>query len=630
MFGLVPFIILFPALGAVLNLTCGQWMRERGVGIVACVASVLSFAVAVALFAALLDQPDGLVIELGRWIQVAPVQIAWALRVDTLSVTMMLLVTGVGTIIHIYAAGYMRGDPRYTAFFVYLNLFLVAMLTLVAADNFVMLFAGWEGVGLCSFLLIGFWFDKPDGEGWRNSSAARKAFLVNRVGDAGFILALLMIGTLFGSFSFDTVFEQAPLRLSVGSPMVVLLTLLLTMGAAAKSAQIPLFVWLPEAMAGPTPVSALIHAATMVTAGIYLVARSQVLFALAPFTQDVIVMMGALTALLAAGAAVAQFDIKRVLAYSTISQLGFMMVAAGMGAYGAALFHLLTHAFFKALLFLGAGSVVHALGHGGDMRTMGGLRTRLPFTYATFVIGALSLAGLPPLAGFFSKDEILSHAWVFRPAVFLLLSSAAFLTAFYIGRQIMLVFFGTARSEPAAAAVESPRILVLPLIVLALLSTIGGAINLPGSESFGAWLHHTIAESETVAFQPAAAGLSLALSLCGLLLAYAVYGRHPLEVGSPDPLAVRLGGWFGLMGRGWGLNDFYQRVLVRGFDRIGGGLARADERVFRGLDVRIVAGVRRVGGWVAPIETHQFNWNVVAILGGLALVLIVTLWMGGR
>jgi NADH-quinone oxidoreductase subunit L len=623
-FELAPLILLFPLFGVLINLALGGRLRGAQAGIIGSTATALAFGVAVVQFAALTTQPEGATAHLFTWIELDALRVAWSLRIDTLSVTMMLVVTGVGALIHLYAIGYMHGDERYPRFFVYLNLFILAMLVLVAADNFLMLFVGWEGVGLCSFLLIGFWFDKPDGEGWRNSSAARKAFLVNRVGDFGFLLALMMIGTTFGSFDFAVVLADAPARFAAGDPFMVALTLFLVLGATAKSAQIPLFVWLPDAMAGPTPVSALIHAATMVTAGIYLGARAHVLFALAPVTQEIIVAVGALTALIGASAAVAQHDIKRVLAYSTISQLGFMMAAVGMAAYSAALFHLITHAFFKALLFLCAGSVVHALGHGGDMRLMGGLHRRMPITFTAFVIGALSLAGIPPLAAFFSKDEIIGHAYVSHPAIFLLLVGAAFLTAFYIARQVILIFFGEARSEAAARAVESPRLLTVPLIALATLALIGGVINLPGSEGLAQWLGHTLGEAHTLEFQLAAAAISLVLSVIGALLAYRLYAPRPL----PDPLAQRRG--YGLLTRGWGLSDLYERVFARAYDRGGAWLARADESAFYGLDTSAANNLRRVSVSVKPLETRQLNWNVAAVLGGLALVLLLTFWIGGR
>jgi NADH-quinone oxidoreductase subunit L len=633
MFNLVPLILLFPALGITINLTLARRSRQPTAGIVASVAAGLAFIIALTQFAALLGQPQGQTITLLRWLEVGAFRADWAFQVDTLSVTMMLVVTGVGTLIHVYAIGYMRGDERFSRFFIYLNLFLVAMLILVSADNYLMMFAGWEGVGLCSFLLIGFWFDRPNGEGWKNSSAARKAFVVNRIGDFGFLLAMMLLWWTFGTLNFGDVFAGVALQTATQATMIAI-TLLLVLGAVGKSAQIPLFVWLPEAMAGPTPVSALIHAATMVTAGIYLIARSHVLFAFAPLTQEIVVLTGAITALLAASAAIGQWDIKRVLAYSTISQLGFMMAAVGMAAYSGGIFHLITHAFFKALLFLCAGAVIQASGHGNDMRLMGGLRRRLPLTFWTYVVGALSLAGIPPLAGFFSKDEILSRAWDYNPLVYVLLSAAAFLTAFYIGRQLFTVFFGQPRSEAAvptfgwAHAVENPRVMTVPLLILAGLTIFGGLLNFPGVESFAGWLSRTTGETGAGEFQPLVAGISLILAVLGLGLAYVLYGRQS-EVGH-DPLAERYGRLFSALQQCWGIDRLYQRTIVRLYDTLGVGLAWVDEAVFKGFDWKVIGGARIAAQATERTETGQLNWNVVAIIAGLVLVLGITFWMGGR
>ena len=386
---------------------------------------------------------------------------------------------------------------------------------------------------MCSFLLIGFWFDKK-GEGAQISNAARKAFIANRIGDAGLLLGLFLMATTFGSLDFGTVFGAARATFAVGAPTVTAITLLLFVGVTGKSAQIPLFVWLPDAMAGPTPVSALIHAATMVTAGIYLIVRSHVLFDLAPLTQTVVMATGAATALLAATIAVSQFDIKRVLAYSTISQLGFMVAAVGAGAYAAGMFHLVTHAFFKALLFLAAGSILHSLGT-QDSRLMGGLRGRMKTTFAVYVIGALALAGVPPLSGFFSKDEILAAAAEHSLILYLVLALAGFLTAFYITRQIFLIFMGDARSDAAEHAHESRPLMTRPLIALALLALLGGVINLPGAAPLQAWLAHTTGEAEAGTLDLTVAALSTLIALAGIGAAYWLYGRYR----APDPLAGR-------------------------------------------------------------------------------------------
>lgn len=636
MFGLAPLALLFPAVGLLLNLAFGRRWREPLPGVVASLAAGASFLVSLLLMISYVRQPGAALIPLVQWIHVADLQVNWVLSVDALSLVMMAVVTGVGTLIHIYAIGYMHGDARYARFFVYLNLFLVMMLTLVTADSYAVLFVGWEGVGLCSFLLIGFWFDKPNGEGWRNSSAARKAFIVNRIGDAGFILAMALLFSTFGSLDFDAVFAAAPQTLTAGAPLAVAITLCLALAAAGKSAQIPLFVWLPDAMAGPTPVSALIHAATMVTAGVYLVARSHVLFDLAPLTQAVVTWAGALTALFGASVALSQTDIKRVLAYSTISQLGFMMAAVGLGAYVAAVFHLAMHAFFKALLFLAAGSVIHGMEQGGpahgqdlqDMRLMGGLRARMPLTFGVYLVGALALAGLPPLSGFVSKDEILTAAFEHDGAIFLALITSALLTAFYMGRQLSLIWAGRPRSPMAAQAHESPRVMTTPLLMLALLAAAGGVINWPGSHALSSWLTEVFGE-HGADFQLGIAVLSTLVAFAGLELAFRTYCRRDADQPCSDPLAahgVRL-----LRGSqaAWGVDAFYQRVVVAGFNRVGDWLADADLNVLGAIENRMVRWTQRLAYAVSRTQTGDLRWNMVGIAGALIVMLAVMMWMRG-
>ncbi len=472
LFSLVPLIVFLPVLGLLINLIFGKRMGEKAIGTIASLASGLAFAVAVLLGYALWSEGgEAHIVPFANWINIGDLNVNWTFRVDTLSVLMMLVVSGVGTLIHIYAIGYMhedvrfKNDPgRFRRFFVFLNLFIAMMMILVSGDSYLMLFVGWEGVGLCSFLLIGFWYemDTLGRPSWANSNAAKKAMIANRVGDFGFLLAAFTMFWAFRDLSFEGVFAGAA---TVSPGIILFITLCLLVGVAGKSAQIPLYVWLPDAMAGPTPVSALIHAATMVTAGVYLVARSAPLYTLAPAAQTTVAVVGGVTALFAATIAVGQYDLKKVLAYSTISQLGFMVAAVGMGAYVGGMFHLVTHAFFKALLFLSAGSVIlgierghHHLAHAAkgehhseevfdpnDMRNMGGLRKKMPVTFWVYLIGAIALAGIPPLAGFWSKDEILAEALHKFPAVFWMLLIAAFFTAFYMGRQILMIFFGSPR-----------------------------------------------------------------------------------------------------------------------------------------------------------------------------------------
>ncbi|MBI3244202.1 MAG: NADH-quinone oxidoreductase subunit L, partial [Chloroflexi bacterium] len=599
---LVPLIIVFPVLGLLINVLAGKRIGDPWAGIIASLASGSAFVIAVLQFVGLATtgfEPQ--VVKVADWIVIGQLNIPWAFQVDTLSVTMMLLVTGVGTLIHIYAVGYMKGDERFHRFFIYLNLFIASMLVLVAGNNYVMLFVGWEGVGLCSYLLIGFWFDRGE-DGVANARAGRKAFVVNRVGDFGFALAMFLIFWTAKTLTFAEVFKFFEENGTTLAPVATAITLLMLVGVAGKSAQIPLFVWLPDAMAGPTPVSALIHAATMVTAGIYLIVRSNVLFNLAPASQMTVALVGASTAFVAGTIALGQFDIKRVLAYSTISQLGFMVAAAGMGAYVAAMFHLLTHAFFKALLFLSSGSVIHgmehghhALGHGGgghddshapalphapthheptfdaqDMRNMGGLRKHMRTTFWVYLIGAIALAGVFPFAGFWSKDEILADAWLIGNegqwhgwAVYGLLTVAAFFTAFYMGRQIFMVFYGGERTEAAKHAHESPAVMTVPLIILAVLSTVGGAMNLPkiipGGEVLGQWLEHTV-EVHALDFNFVVAGISTVVALSGIGLAYLVYGQKPMMT-MTDPLQST-GGLFRFLNGKWFIDELYERLIT--------------------------------------------------------------------
>jgi NADH-quinone oxidoreductase subunit L len=553
----------------------------------------MTFVVAVLLALSLRSHPEGVNMVLADWITIGELNLRWAFRVDTLSTTMMMVVGGVGTLIHIYAIGYMhedvrfKNDPgRYQRFFVFFNLFIAMMMILVSGDNYLMLFVGWEGVGLCSFLLIGFWYDKDllGRDSTENAWAGKKAFVTNRVGDFGFLIAGFLMFWTFKSVQFDKVFEMAPDVAKDQPGMILAITLFMLLGVAGKSAQIPLFVWLPDAMAGPTPVSALIHAATMVTAGVYLVARSAPLYILDPTSQATVALVGAATALLAATIAAGQYDIKKVLAYSTISQLGFMVAAVGMGAFVAGMFHLVTHAFFKALLFLSAGSVIlgierghHHAAHGhddghddhghdheeifdpADMRNMGGIRKTMPVTFWLYIIGTLALAGIFPFAGFWSKDEILADAFNigfteghgFGIWVYIMLAIAAFLTAFYMGRQIWLVFFGKPRHEAAEHAEESPPVMTVPLMVLAALSIFGGLLNL----SFHMHLHHgefnlTVAISSSV------------LALTAIGISWLIYGRKPLAEGQADPLQRALGPVFKGMNAKWWVDEFYWAVIL--------------------------------------------------------------------
>ena len=488
---LIYLVPLFPLVGFLVN-GLGRKALSRSLVSFVGVGSVLaSFVVSLLIFLEV-KQPGFTpqVITLFDFIKTGKIDIPFAFQVDQLSSLFLLIITGVGTLIHLYSTAYMHEEkePDFARYFAYLNLFIFSMLLLVLGANYVIMFIGWEGVGLCSYLLIGYWF-KNDAY----NDAAKKAFVMNRIGDLGFLLAVFWMIARFGTTSFSAVFAQAP---EASAAVLTGITLLLFVGATGKSAQIPLFTWLPDAMAGPTPVSALIHAATMVTAGIYMIARSNVLYELAPFTQNIIAVIGLATALFAATIALKQNDIKKVLAYSTVSQLGYMFLGLGVGAYTGAIFHVMTHAFFKALLFLGAGSVIHAMHHEQDIRNMGGLKKFMPVTHITFLLACLAIAGIPPFSGFFSKDEILTAALLKNPVYYVFGVIGALMTAFYMFRLYTLTFQGKFRGthEQEHHLHESPKAMTIPLIVLAILSVAGGWIGIPEVlMKDGHWLHSFLA-----------------------------------------------------------------------------------------------------------------------------------------
>ncbi|MCB9450719.1 MAG: hypothetical protein H6672_04735 [Anaerolineaceae bacterium] len=810
---LVPLVVFIPLVGMTINLIWGARLGEKWAGWIGSAAAILAFLVSFLLLTYLTgNNYQSVVVNppfLDGWLRIgsANLEIPWQQRVDTLSVTMMLVVTGVGSLIHIYAIGYMHGDERFPRFFAFLNMFLVFMLILVTGNNFLMMFVGWEGVGLCSYLLIGFWFDKTRGVGWKNSLAARKAMILNRIGDFGMLMGIFFIFWTFGTLDFykpgeianveyqehlvaqltggheeaatvegeaattaegehgeaaaaeseatttETehgeaataegeaataesehgeagpvipeyvnnehikteqlgVFGQAQRMLEAGAEVdfgvvklpietvLVLITLFLLLGATGKSAQIPLFVWLPDAMAGPTPVSALIHAATMVTAGVYMMVRSNVFYHNAEATSAVVALIGATTALAAGYIAIGQWDIKRVLAYSTISQLGFMVAAVGIGAYGAAMFHLVTHAFFKALLFLGSGSVIHGVEHGHhsvphghghddhhghddfdpqDMRNMGGLSNKMPVTFITYLFGTLALAGIWPFAGFWSKDEILADAWLKNSVVgyivLVMLIVAAAFTAFYMWRQIQMVFFGKPRSEAAEYAHESGPAMLWPLGILAFFSLFAGFYNVPanagpftifglfdwlfgGAHSFTLFLEPSVAYAHAGEFQGGIALLALALALGAIFLAQRIYGgSKAVTAEKTDPLyanpATR-GVWslanarlywdetynrlfeqpFNATGNflantlDWAFwhDYFHNNVIAKGFDAIGQLLSKP---VDLGIIDGIVNGVGRLVAWLSGglrrIQTGYVRTYAITLLFGVVLVILILL-----
>jgi NADH-quinone oxidoreductase subunit L len=583
--GLAPWIIALPLIGALVLLFFGKRIGERA-GILASATVGLAFVLGVVTFFELLGTSGGgeeqnlragsaHVLE---WISVGGFQVGIDLLVDQLSIVMVLVVTGVGTLIHVYSIGYMAGDPRYPRYFAYLNLFAASMLLLVLADNALLLYVGWEGVGLCSYLLIGFWFERPSAH-----NAAKKAFIVNRVGDFSFLIGIFLLSGTVGSLTFGQINEEAG-AMTAGTATIV--SLLLFGGATAKSAQIPLYVWLPDAMEGPTPVSALIHAATMVTAGVYVVARLSPVFEASGDALTVVGYIGALTALWAAVIASAEYDIKRVLAYSTISQLGYMFLAHGVGAYSAGIFHLVTHSFFKALMFLGAGAVMHALQNETDMRNMGGLRSRMPVVGWTFMAGWLAICGLIPFSGFFSKDAILASAWAQGEYVLWAIGVAtAFLTAFYMSRLYFRVFEGRVKAPEGVHVHDAPPAMAAALLPLGVLSVIGGVINLPGALTLEHFLEPVVGESRVpTGLTPwLLAGIALLVAAGGIVVARSLYLTR---AGSTRrrTLEARVPGLVGVV-----RNKFYvDEIYGRGIVLPGKGVATYLTDVF---DVRYVDGL---------------------------------------
>jgi NADH-quinone oxidoreductase subunit L len=593
-----PLLWIIPALplaAVALNLLLGDRLGKRGTAWLACgaVGAAFVFALrAVLALAALPVDQRSITETVYTWMRVGDFSADVGYLLDPLSAVMVLVVTGVGFLIHVYAVGYMSHDGSFRRFFLYLNLFMFAMLTLVLADNFLEMFVGWEGVGLCSYLLIGFWYERPSA-----ARAGMKAFIVNRIGDFGFLLGVLTLFAWGGSLNYERLFAAAPHVFAFGSVAITFATLALFLGATGKSAQIPLYTWLPDAMEGPTPVSALIHAATMVTAGVYMVARCHVLFQLAPISLQTVAVIGAATALFAATIGVAQNDIKRVLAYSTVSQLGYMFFACGVGAFGAGIFHLMTHAFFKALLFLGAGSVIHALSDEQDLRRMGGLAARLPWTHGVMLVATLAIAGLPPLAGFFSKDEILAAAFASgHYGVWIAGLLGAALTAFYMFRLYLLCFRGESRltHEAEHHLHESPAIMIAPLVVLAVLSVVGGWVGLPfqsGGHALERWLEPVFADAPAgaAAAHHLSAGaewalivVSVAVAAFGIAMGFRLYGRtasgprlEPIE--QKAPALHRM-----LLNKYW-VDEFYQGTVVRFVSWTG-------ERLWRFWDTKVVDG----------------------------------------
>src|SRR5919106_2123034 len=636
-------IVFLPLIGAIINGLLGSTIQKRmgktAISLIACTPVILAFGLSLTAFLALTGLPAEqrfLIDQLYTWIEIGSLKVDMAFWVDPLSAVMILVVTGIGGLIHIYATGYMHEDKAFWRFFAFLNLFMAAMLTLVTGDSLLLMFVGWEGVGLCSYALIGFWYQDHN-----NARAGNKAFIVNRVGDFGFVLGMFLLFWTFdaqghGTLTFREMANWASTLQGQqiwGMSVVTLATLFLFVGATGKSAQIPLHVWLPDAMAGPTPVSALIHAATMVTAGIYMTARLNFLFSMAPLTLNVIAWIGVVTALMAATIALTQTDIKRVLAYSTVSQLGYMFIGVGVAGYAAAIFHLMTHAFFKACLFLGSGSVIHAMGGEQDMRKMGGLKDHMPYTFWTFAISVLAIAGTPLTSGFFSKDEILWLAFSSEHGsrnLWLLGVVGAGMTAFYMFRQFFMVFFGKCRADHHTQEHlhESPKVMTLPLVVLAIGALFAGWIGLPavfGGSQFAHWLEPVIAahgeEHASYALELNLMAISIAVAAFGFFIAYLMYYREAL---SPARFASLAGGFFyRLFERKYYLDEIYQAVFVSGTLL----LARLGSLFDQYIIDSIVDGSASLTRFVSWINGLFDNYIIDGIVNAIANS---TFWTGNK
>lgn len=646
-----------PLLGALVNGLYGRRLSRTASSWLAVAMMVASFVVSLAAVLSLVALPvEERVLQqtLYEWISSGTFSVNVAFWLDPLSAVMILVVTGVGALIHVYAVGYMEHEQDYARFFTAMNLFAFAMLMLVLADNYLLMFLGWEGVGVCSYLLIGFWYDRDnlavgtDEKFLSPRSSATKAFVVNRIGDFGFTLGIILMFWTFGSLAFQDVFPKAEEMFQVGAPIITIMTLLMFLGATGKSAQIPLFVWLPDAMAGPTPVSALIHAATMVTAGVYMVARSHVLYELAPTTLAIVAVIGVLTAFIAGTIAIVQNDLKRVLAYSTVSQLGYMFFALGVGAFGAGIFHLMTHAFFKALLFLGAGAVMHAMNDMIDMRRLGGLRHVMPITFATFLVGALALSGFPLFSGFFSKDEILASGFASGNIVLWVVGVVtALMTAFYTFRAVILTFGGKPRwkqgevvsqqdmpgqdehaahghGERGLHPHEPAPVMWVPLVVLAVLALFGGFVGLPGVlgsnlfEQFLEPVFHEPALEISPTLEWTLIGVSTIAAIVGILIALRFYLGTRI-------IPARLTGYYPWLYRLWANKYWVDQIYDYMVARPGRWLANAlwldvDGRVINGIADGVGRAFRNLGGAVRSLQGGYARAYALAMLIGIVLV----------
>ena len=625
---LIVVLLVAPFVGFLINGLLGKWLKgnEKLSGWIGALAVLISLICSIIAFTSVHSGATPFDETLYEWITGESFAFNIGFRVDALTTVMLLVITGVGFLIHVYSIGYMHGDAGYTRYFAYLNLFVFAMLILVLGNNYLMMFVGWEGVGLCSYLLIGFWYDKKSA-----TDAGKKAFIVNRIGDFGFLLGIFTLFAAFGTLDFSSVFDAAEadnFQKVFGSSTLVIATLLLFVGAIGKSAQIPLYVWLPDAMEGPTPVSALIHAATMVTAGVYMVARSAVLYNIA-HTGEIVAWIGVLTAFFAATIALTQNDIKRILAYSTVSQLGYMFVGVGVGAYASGIFHLVTHAFFKGLMFLTAGSVMHAMANELDMRKMGGLKAKMPITHWTFFVGALAIAGFPFLSGFWSKDEILHSAWGSFPIIYVIGLVTAFLTAFYMFRLIFVTFYGESRAAPEVASHvhESPPVMWVPLAILAIPSALIGLLL--GWNGHDSWFHHFTKGVFPEAHHEASGNVILFMvisSVVGLAGIAFAWSRYRERVPSDEPTNAL----HKLLANKYYIDEVYNSLIVQPIKNGSHFLLwqLVDNGIIDGIVNGMASIVRFIGGLLRRLQTGIVQAYIVSMVLGIVLFLAYYLFFG--
>ncbi len=628
MIKLIPLVPLFPLLGFLVNGFFGKKLSKSLSGSIASIAVLASFIVSVLAFIELNGSTNkSNVIDVFSWINAGDLKIPFQFLYDNLSSLFLLIITGIGFLIHVYSTGYMHDDEGFSRFFTYLNLFVFFMLLLVLGNNYLITFVGWEGVGLCSYLLIGFWFKNA-----AYNNAAKKAFIMNRIGDLGFLLGIFLIYITFGSITYTDIFDKAG---SVPTSTITTIALLLFVGAMGKSAQLPLYTWLPDAMAGPTPVSALIHAATMVTAGIFMVVRSNIFYSISDVASETVAIVGGITALFAACIGLLQNDIKKILAYSTVSQLGLMFLGLGVGAYSSAVFHVTTHAFFKALLFLGAGSVIHAMGGEQDIRKMGGLKGKIKITFLTMFIATIAISGLPPFSGFFSKDELLAHVYEHSKALWFVGMLTSILTAFYMFRMLYLTFYGKFRGthEQEHHLHESPPSMTFPLIILAILSAIGGLLGLPEFLHLPNWMHHQIGEviimkgkslitlSHDVELMLMALAVIAAAS--SIFFAYNLYLKNKvLPVANESDLK----GWQRLIYNKFYVDEIYESIIRKPIDAVSDVLYKyVDVAIIDGVVNGVGSAVKGVGSVVRLAQNGNIGFYIISMIMGIVFIVLFTL-----